>query len=112
VHRAAHARRVEEVLSAERLRPRLEQLGFSSSDLVAYALHLSTVFEVPAPPTGDPSPIVAADPDDDVFVRCAEVSVASYLVSGDRHLLEMGQYQEINILSPAAFLERTFPEEG
>jgi hypothetical protein len=102
---------LEQVLTAERLRPRLERLGLSPSDLLAYALHLTTVFEVPEAPRGEPSPIVAADPDDDVFVQCAAVSGASYLVSGDRHLLDMGQYQEIAILSPAEFLEHVFPGE-
>jgi uncharacterized protein len=103
---------LEEVLSAERLRPRLEQLGFSPSDLVIYALHLSTMFEVPEPSGSSLSPVIAGDPDDDVFVLCAEVSGASYLVSGDRHLLDMVQYRELDIMSPAAFLERTFPGEG
>ena len=87
------------VLSYERLQPRIAQLGLTSEDLVAYALSLSTVFEEPQ---GEPT--VAADPDDDVFLHCAVAAGASCVISGDRHLLDLGQYQEIRILSVNEFL--------
>ena len=87
------------VLSYERLQPRITQLGLTSEELVAYALSLSTVFEEP-----QSEPIVAADPDDDIFLHCAVAASASCVVSGDRHLLDLGQYQEIPILSVNEFL--------
>ena len=87
------------VLSYERLQPRITQLGLTSEELVAYALSLSTVFEEP-----QGEPIVAADPDDDMFLHCAVAASASCVVSGDRHLLDLGQYQEIPILSMKEFL--------
>jgi uncharacterized protein len=45
------------------------------------------------------APIVLADPDDDIFVRCAQVAEASYVVSGDHHLLDLGKYGEICIIT-------------
>lgn len=33
---------------------------------------------------------VSADPDDDIFLSCALFVGAAYLVSGDRHLLDLG----------------------
>jgi hypothetical protein len=36
-----------EVLSYERLQPRLQQLGLTPEELVAYALNLASIFEVP-----------------------------------------------------------------
>jgi putative PIN family toxin of toxin-antitoxin system len=87
------------VLSYERLQLRITQLGLTSEELVAYALSLSTVFEEP-----QGEPIVTADPDDDIFLHCAVAASARCVVSGDRHLLDLGQYQEIPILSVNEFL--------
>ena len=54
------------------------------------------------PPTGVRA--VPADADDDKFVALALAGEARYIVSGDSHLLEVGAYQGIAILKPAAFL--------
>jgi putative PIN family toxin of toxin-antitoxin system len=48
--------------------------------------------------------VVTADPDDDIFIACAVAGEADYIVSGDRHLLNLGEYQGIHILRPADFL--------
>jgi len=95
-----------EVLSYERLQPRLQQLGLTPEELVAYALSLASVFEVPE---GDP--IVVADLDDDVFLRCAIVAGAAYVVSGDHHLLDLGGYAGIPILTIRDFFTKEFPDQ-
>ena len=95
-----------EVLSYERLQPRLEQLGLTPEELVAYALNLASVFEVPE---GDP--IVVADPDDDVFLHCAAVAGAVCVVSGDRHLLDLGRHAGIPILTVHDFFAKEFPDQ-
>ena len=69
-----------EVLAYERLQPRLAELKLNPAELVAYAMNLATMFEVMA----EGSPIVAADPDDDVILRCAVIARADYIASGDR----------------------------
>lgn len=48
--------------------------------------------------------VIAADPDDDAVVECAVVGQAQYIVSGDRHLLALGNYQGIQIVTAADFL--------
>lgn len=49
--------------------------------------------------------VVAADPDDDKVVECAVVSGASHIVTGDRrHLLPLGQYGAIAIITAAQLL--------
>ena len=55
--------------------------------------------------------VVADDPDDDKFVECAVVSGASAIVSGDRHLLSLQEYQGIRVFSAAAYLAR-FEQTG
>lgn len=48
---------------------------------------------------------VAADPQDDKVVECAVVGGATHIVTGDRrHLLALGSYQGIAIVSAADFL--------
>ena len=48
--------------------------------------------------------VVAADPDDDAVLECAVIGQAQYLVSGDRHLLALGNYQGVQIVKAANFL--------
>ena len=95
-----------EVLSYERLQPRLEQLELTPEELVAYALSLASVFEV-----SEGDPIVVADPDDDVFLRCAAVAGVVCVVSGDRHLLDLGGYAGIPILTVRDFFAKEFPDQ-
>ncbi len=56
-----------------------------------------------------PVAVVTADPDDDKFIACAVASGATYIISGDPHLLTLGSYQDILILTPAKFLESRVP---
>jgi uncharacterized protein len=48
--------------------------------------------------------VVTADPDDNVFLACTLAGQAPFLVSGDPHLLRLGSYRGVRILTPAAFL--------
>jgi putative PIN family toxin of toxin-antitoxin system len=50
--------------------------------------------------------VVLDDPDDDKFVECALVAGASLIVSGDHHLLELGECEGVHILSATEFLAR------
>ena len=48
--------------------------------------------------------VIVADPDDDAILECAVVGQAQFLVSGDRHLLALRNYQGIQIVKAAEFL--------
>ena len=48
--------------------------------------------------------VVADDSDDDKFIECAVLCGADYIVSGDKHLLKMEEYEGIKILNSADFL--------
>jgi uncharacterized protein len=50
--------------------------------------------------------VIEADPSDNRYLECGVEGEADYIVSGDRHLLELGTYQEIQIVNPRNFLER------
>lgn len=60
-------------------------------------------FAIVVEPTEHPK-VVAEDPDDDKFVACAVAAGAGFVVTRDKHLLKLRDYQGIRILSPAAFL--------
>lgn len=47
---------------------------------------------------------VADDPDDDKFIECAVSCRANYIVSGNKHLLDLKEYAGIKILKASEFL--------
>jgi putative PIN family toxin of toxin-antitoxin system len=46
------------------------------------------------------------DRSDDVIVECAVLAKADFIVTGDKDLLSLSAYGEIEIVSPAAFIIR------
>jgi len=48
--------------------------------------------------------VVTGDESDNRYVECAVAGTAQYIVTGDEHLLEIGEYQGILILPPATFV--------
>lgn len=48
--------------------------------------------------------VIPADPKDNHVLAAAVETTCAYIVSGDRHLLDMGEYQGIHILAPRDFL--------
>lgn len=55
--------------------------------------------------------VVEEDPDDDVILHTAVDGRAEFVVSGDKHLLNLKRYEDIRILPVAELLE-TLGEEG
>ncbi len=49
--------------------------------------------------------VVLEDPDDDKFIESALEGKANCIVSQDRHLLAIGMYAKIRILTPQKFLQ-------
>lgn len=49
---------------------------------------------------------ISRDPDDDKFISCAVDGKCLYIVSGDRDLLSIGSYENIEILTVGDFLGR------
>jgi len=47
---------------------------------------------------------VVDDPDDDKFIAAALEGRAHFVVSGDHHLLVLGTYEEVRIVTPRALL--------
>lgn len=49
--------------------------------------------------------VIASDPDDDRVLECAIAGRCHFIVTGDKHLLEVRSYESIRILKVADFLE-------
>jgi putative PIN family toxin of toxin-antitoxin system len=48
--------------------------------------------------------VVKKDPKDNKILECALEAQASFIISGDKHLLEIKEYKGIKIISPKEFL--------
>ncbi len=49
--------------------------------------------------------VIKSDPDDNKILECAVACGAFYVVSGDRHLLDLKEYGKIKIITPKAALD-------
>jgi putative PIN family toxin of toxin-antitoxin system len=49
--------------------------------------------------------VIRADPDDNRILECAVEAEAHFIVSGDAHLLDLGTFETIRIVSPADYLK-------
>lgn len=49
--------------------------------------------------------VIETDVDDNKFLECAKSGNADYIISGDRHLLDLGTFEDIEIVAVTKFLE-------
>jgi putative PIN family toxin of toxin-antitoxin system len=91
---------LEDVLKREKFVQRLGQAGVDSRNLV---LGYAALARLVTPVTIDP--VILADADDDAVLACALAAQAEAIVSGDRHLLSLKEYEHINILTATELLE-------
>jgi putative PIN family toxin of toxin-antitoxin system len=87
----------QRVIQHEKFTRRLKALGTSSSEVYAYFMNL--IFYVPSPEI-IPKQIVQ-DPFDNFFLATALENQAGLIISGDEHLLELKQYEDMQIVSPS-----------
>jgi putative PIN family toxin of toxin-antitoxin system len=48
---------------------------------------------------------ICEDPDDNKFTECAVASQSKLIVSGDKHLLKISGYKDIEVLKPRQFVD-------
>lgn len=49
--------------------------------------------------------VIKEDPSDNKYLSCALKGRTDFIISGDEHLLNLGSYKGIQIVTPARFLE-------
>lgn len=91
-----------DVVSREKFAARLAAAGLTPIGIVGEIRRLAAI----AVPLDVPR-VVADDPDDDHVLACALAARADLIVSGDKHLLGLGDaYQGIAIVTPAQAVQR------
>ena len=82
-----------------------EKLGFNIERLKEVQALLSEIaVDFQRTPSRKPEALTG-DPDDDLILACAVEAQVEVLVSGDRkHLIPVGEYHGVRILTPQAFL--------
>jgi putative PIN family toxin of toxin-antitoxin system len=83
-------------------RPKIQKLAYLTMDKITN--FLSDIQNIAHIVNDIPSiDIIKADPDDNTILACALKAQADYIISGDRHLKQLGFYKDIQIVSPVAF---------
>lgn len=49
---------------------------------------------------------ICEDPDDNKFIECAVAGQCKIIISGDKHLLKLSEYEDIAVLSPRNFVDQ------
>ncbi len=86
---------IREILGGRKFR-------FTAPQLLAVERELEAISDTVYPDKN--IKIVKDDPDDDVFIECAIATDADYIVSGDKHLLDLKSYGKIKIINAAEFI--------
>ena len=55
---------------------------------------------------------IADDPNDNMVLECADAAKADIIISGDKHLLQLKQWESIRIVSPADFIKEIGGQHG
>ena len=55
--------------------------------------------------------VVQGDPGDNKFIECAVECKANYIISGDRHLLNLKEYEGIKLIKSSDFLKVFYKQE-
>jgi len=89
------------VLSRRKFADKLFEMNSNADDLFdGYAALVRLV----APSAIDP--VILADPDDDIVLATAVAGDAEAIVSGDAHLLVIGEFRGMPIITPATAVSR------
>ena len=95
---------LRDVLSRPKFHTRLLARGSSLETVMQGVLSMVELYpHVPHPGS------VPDDPNDEIFISCAVIADAFYLITGDGHLLDLGQVKNTRILTVRSFLELEFP---
>ena len=85
------------VIKCKKFSERLSELKTTSNETMAYFMNLITFV-----PTPEYIPeAIHEDPFDNIFLALASESNAYLIISGDKHLLDFGEYNRIQIVTPS-----------
>ena len=92
---------IERVISRDKFKELLIKADITADEILQKIIYLSHIVVGPEIKEN----IVKADPTDDKFVECAINAKADYIVSGDKHLLNLKKYKNVRIITTSEALE-------
>lgn len=92
---------LEQTLGYAKLQTKVAASRRSARDLVNLYARLASVVNADAI-----DPVVINDPDDDQVLACGLAARVTAIVSGDKHLLGLGNWRDIDIVSVPRMLRR------
>lgn len=93
---------VRSVLGYPRIREKYTLSDLEIDQMISLLEHDALL----VPGTADVAGSLPADAQDEMFLACAVDGGADVIVSGDHHLLDLGEYQDIPIIKARRFLEQ------
>ena len=91
---------ISRVLKYPKLKNDYEPAGLSREDIIALIVKLAIVIQVT-----EKVDVVYEHPADNKFIECALAGKANYVITGDKHILKIGAYKKIKILTVSDFLQ-------
>ncbi|PIP67336.1 MAG: putative toxin-antitoxin system toxin component, PIN family [Parcubacteria group bacterium CG11_big_fil_rev_8_21_14_0_20_41_14] len=91
----------KDVISRDKFKENLDEYGYNPDDVVKSIQNKGLIYT-----EQEIEKVIHQDPKDDKFLACAVVSQACFIVSGDKHLLDLKSYNNILIVSPSEFLQK------
>jgi putative PIN family toxin of toxin-antitoxin system len=91
---------LSDVLAREKFSVRLEQANVSVEELLFGYASLAITVRPDKIET-----VIKSDPADDHVLACAKTANAEVIISGDSHLLDLGEYEGIEIMTVKQLLE-------
>ena len=91
-------------LEATLLSPKLTKIHKDTTKQVRHSIRLLKEFVEISPGVMEVD-VVKADPGDNKIIACAVEAQAKFIISGDHHLIDLGEYEDIRIMNPDSFLK-------
>ena len=91
---------IHRVLEYERILRILKRSGKQPSSLMATIMSLCSLID-----QRSMVDVIQDDPADNHVLACAKDARADFVISGDRHLLKLGEYEKIKVLTATNFLK-------
>ena len=94
---------LSQVLNYEEIKDKIKDKGLEIRRTVGKVSSISTIV-VPL----EKFDIIKEDADDNIILECAVEGKVDYIISQDKHLLNLGVFQGIKIVTPEEFLKLEF----
>ena len=92
---------IHRVLEYEKILRVLQRSGREVSPMMATIVSLCSLVDVKSKVQA-----IEEDPTDNQVLACAKDATADFMISGDRHLLQLEAYGNVKVLTASSFLEK------